>query len=469
MKFFRLDLLTLLISLFILNSCKRQDGIGLGINDQNEINGSLIVDTNIIINTVVDDTAATSSQTRTPLANFVDPVFGTTQSFVALGVNLPNGAAYSVPAGTLTIDSAVLVLRYADGFYGDSLASRYKVNVYQLQNKIESAKTYYTNNHWDRDLSNILLGSKTFTARTHDSITIARIRADSTDTVQRVAPQLRIPLSKAFIYNNLFNASGSILASPTLFQSTVKGLYLSLDRSQASDAGGVIQLDLNSSQIDIFYKVVTASTTTTTSVIDTASVTLPFFNRAAEVKHTYSTTIQAALNNTTTSQNTVYLQGLAGLRAKLSFPGLAKLVDSTVVLNRAEIVITPRAGSGVPYAPLPKLTMYQLDIAKQRALIQDANGSDPRSQTSLFGGRYDRTRKEYHFLVTAFVQDLIRKKTIDYGTYIAPVDTTLVNTTTGIDVAPTINTAARAVIVGSDKGTPGYSIRMNIIYTKIRK
>ncbi|MFC0516443.1 DUF4270 domain-containing protein [Mucilaginibacter angelicae] len=464
MKFFRLDLLTLLISLFILNSCKRQDGIGLGINDQNEINGSLIVDTNIVINTVAEDTAATSGQARTPLANFVDPVFGTTKSIVAIGVNLPNGAAYSVPAGTLTIDSAILVLKYADGFYGDSLASRYKLNVYQLQKKIES-KTYYSNNHWDADLS-ALLGSKTFTARTHDSITIDRIRADSTDTVQRVAPQLRVPLSKAFIYNNLFNASGTILASPSTFQSTVKGLYLSLERGQASDAGGIIQLDLNTSEIDVFYKVVTTASTNT---IDTASVILPFFNRAAEVTHTYSTTIQAALNNTTTSQNTVYLQGLAGLRAKLSFPGLEKLVDSTVVLNRAEIVITPRAGSGVPYAPLPKLTMYKLDIAKQRTLIQDANASDPRSQTSLFGGRYNRTTKEYHFLVTAFVQDLIRKKTIDYGTYIAPVDTTLVNTTTGIDVAPSTQTAARAVIVGSDKNTPGYSIRMNIIYTKIRK
>ncbi|XHR94704.1 hypothetical protein ACFJIV_31355 [Mucilaginibacter sp. UC70_90] len=81
-----------------MNSCKRQDGIGLGVNDQNEINGNLIVDTNIVINTVVDDTAATSAQTRTPLANFTDPVFGTTKSIVALGVNLPNGAAYTVPA-----------------------------------------------------------------------------------------------------------------------------------------------------------------------------------------------------------------------------------------------------------------------------------------------------------------------------------------------------------------------------------
>ncbi|AYL97722.1 DUF4270 family protein [Mucilaginibacter celer] len=465
MKFFRLDLLTLLISLFILNGCKRQDGIGLGVNDQNEISGNLIVDTNVIVNTVAEDTAATSGLSKTPLANFVDPVFGTTQSFVAIGVNLPNNAAYTVPAGTLSIDSAVLVLRYADGFYGDSLASRYKISAYQLQNKVES-KTYYSNNHWDPDLGQ-LLGTKNFTARTHDSITIARIRTDTVDTIQRVPPQLRVPISKAFIYNHLFNAPGNELSSVTAFQNSFKGVYLKLDRAQASDAGGVIQLNLTSSSIDIFYKVVNNSTT------DTASVSLPFFNRAAEVKHNYEgtpveTQLKASLTNPGVSQNTIYMQGLAGLRAKVSFPGLEKLADSAIVLNRAEIVITPKAGSGVPYAPLPKLTMYKLDLAKQRALIQDANGNDPRSQTSLFGGRYDRTKKEYHFLVTAYVQDLISKKTVDYGTFIAPVDTTLINTTTGIDVGPTVLTAARSVLVGSDKTSP-YSIRLNIIYTRIRK
>jgi hypothetical protein len=465
MKFFRLDLLTLLISLFIFNACKRQDGIGLGVNDQNEITGNLIVDSNVIVNTVAEDTAATSGLSKTPLANFVDPVFGTTESFVAIGVNLPNNAAYAVPAGTLSIDSAVLVLRYADGFYGDSLASRYKINVYQLQNKVES-KTYYSNSHWDKDLGQ-LLGSKTFTARTHDSITIARIRTDTVDTVQRVPPQLRVPFSKTFIYNHLFNAPGNELSSVAAFQNSVKGLHLSLDRAQSSDAGGVIQLNLSSSTIDVFYKVVNGTTT------DTASVSLPFFNRASEVKHTYPATITSALqaskDHPTTSQNTIYMQGLAGLKAKVSFPGLEKLADSAIVLNRAEIVITPKAGSGVPYAPLPKLTMYKYDIAGQRALIQDANSlGDPRAQLSLFGGNYNRTTKEYHFLVTAYVQDLILKKAIDYGTFIAPVDTTLLNTTTNIDVAPTVLTAARSVLVGSDKTSP-YSIRLNIIYTRVKK
>src|SRR4051812_16977426 len=102
MKFFRLDLLTLLISLFILNSCKRLDGIGLGVDESNQVNGSLIVDTNINIRTEVDSSLVTSGLTKTPLSNFVDPEFGTTTSDLALGLALPF-VPYTVPPGTITI------------------------------------------------------------------------------------------------------------------------------------------------------------------------------------------------------------------------------------------------------------------------------------------------------------------------------------------------------------------------------
>ena len=461
MKFLRLDLLTLLISLFIFNSCKRQDGIGLGIDSSNQVNGSLIVDSNVIVNTVVEDSVVTSALAKTPLGNFTDAEFGTTTSNLALALSLPNNAAYTVPAGTLTIDSAVLVLRYADGFYGDSVATRYVANVYQLQEKANN-QTYYNTKHWQANLGN-LLGTRTFTARTHDSVTITNIRAAAVDTVQKVGPQLRIPFSKKFIYDNLLNATGSQLGSTLLFQNAVKGLYVRLDKTQASNAGGILQLALDSSRIDVFYKAVNGAT------IDTATVTLPFSSHSAEITHTYTSTIQAALNNKTSSQNTFYLQGLAGLRAKVSFPDLSKFNPDSIVLNRAELVITPVPNSGIPYAPLPKLTMYQLDIAKQRTLIQDASSTDPRAQVGAFGGGYSKTQKEYHFIVTAYIQDLIRKKTIDYGTYVAPVDTTEVNSQTGsTNISPTAQIAARTVAVGSDKTSP-YKIKLNIIYTRVRK
>jgi hypothetical protein len=467
MKFFRLDLLTLLISLFIFNSCKRQEGIGLGVDTSAQVSGTLLVDTTVTINTVDEDTVTvvTSGLTKTPLGEFADPVFGTTKTNVALGMQLPT-APYTVPAGTLTIDSAVLVLGYADGFYGDSVVSKYKINVYQLQDKPVN-QTYYGTKRWANQ--GTVWATKTFTANTHDSLTIARIRQDTVDTVQRVAPQLRVPFSKQFIYKYLFNASGTSLASDAAFQDAVKGLYLTLERAQPSNAGGTLQLNLASasSHLDVFYK---AKKDTTT---DTASVSLTFPIHAAEIKRQYSDVVDKARKAAVTSQTTVYLQGLGTLRAKVGFPGLSKLIADSIVLNRAELVITPVQGSGIPYAPLPKLTMYQLDIAKQRILIQDASSSNPLYQAGIFGGFYTNTTKEpvkaYRFVITSYIQDLLRKKTTDYGTYIAPVDITEVNSTTGATgIAPSAQIAGRAILIGSDKNSP-YRIKLNIFYTKIPK
>ncbi len=59
MKFFRLDLLTLLISLFILNSCKNQDTVGVGVSSTVNVGGGLVDTSTVITNTVVEDSGVT--------------------------------------------------------------------------------------------------------------------------------------------------------------------------------------------------------------------------------------------------------------------------------------------------------------------------------------------------------------------------------------------------------------------------
>src|SRR5476651_1386017 len=108
MKFFKLDLLTLLISLFILNSCKNQDTIGLGVNASNQLTGSLIDTATIVVNTIPEDSVVlsntgTGSLTKSPMGLFRDPIFGTTESNLAMDLNLPSSTAYTIPAGTITI------------------------------------------------------------------------------------------------------------------------------------------------------------------------------------------------------------------------------------------------------------------------------------------------------------------------------------------------------------------------------
>src|SRR6202012_2860922 len=126
MKFSRIDLLTLLISLFILNSCKNQDSVGLGINSSTQIGSNFTDTSTIVINTDTIGPLATTGLNKNPVGYFVDPIFGTTVSSLATDLNLPGENAYNPPTGTIFIDSARLVLGYADGFYGDSVTSSYK-------------------------------------------------------------------------------------------------------------------------------------------------------------------------------------------------------------------------------------------------------------------------------------------------------------------------------------------------------
>ena len=479
MKFFRLDLLTLLISLFILNGCKNEGTVGLGINSSTQLTGSLIDTATVVVNTLADagfnpttgtptDSIVTSGLTKTPLGYFQDPVLGTTESNIAVALNLPGLSAYTLPTGTIVIDSAVLALKYADGFYGDSLTSKFKVNVYQLGTRVLN-KAYYNTTKWPYDNTN-LLGTRSFFAHTHDSIKIYNIITGAPDTLIRVAPQLRIPINKNFINQILFNASSEQLASNTVFLNNVKGLYLTIDKSGTQGAGGTFMFNLTDS-LNVYYRTINGTT------IDTASVSLPLStsNHAAQIKQTPSNAVLTELANTTNgARNIIYLQGLAGLKAKISFPYLKNIlatVGSRIVINRAELVVTPVPGSTIPFVAQPKLTLYQYDITHTPEELQDATGSDPRSGgISTFGGYYNQALRSYHFVITGYIQDLMDGKTVDYGTYLAPIDTT---NKSSVDINPTPQTAGRTIAIGTitDKTSPYYSsrIKLNIIYTKLNK
>lgn len=462
MKFYKLGLLTLLISLFILNSCKNQDGIGLGVDENSQLNGTIITDTSMVVTTVREDTVITSGQTRTPLSYFKDPILGITESNIAALLTLPNDAAYTLPTGTITVDSIRLVMPYAPaGFYGDSLASTYKVNVHQLNEKVLNTLNYYNNKVWDYKPE--VLGTKTFIARPHDSIRIFNILAGRSDTLRKVVPQIRIPIDPDFINTYVLQAPAIYRSSTLAFQNAVKGLFITLDKTGTTGVGGNLMFNMDSVKLNVYYKR-TSGTTVDTSVIPLKIVPAV---HAAQIKHTYSTQVQAALNGTATDGQ-VYLQPMAGLRAKVTFPNIKNTfaaLGTNVVINRAEIVVTANPNTIIPYAPLTRLTMYQFDLAKQRVRLQDASTSDPRGQNGLafFGGFY-QTNSEYHFLVTSYIQDLFRGKTVDYGTFIAPVDPTPLNT--GITITPTAQYAERTIFAG--KNAP-YRIKLNIIYTKINQ
>jgi len=479
MKFFRIDLLTLLISLFILNSCKNQDSIGLAAKSTDLLGGSLTDTATIFANTLVDDSVVTSGLTKSPLGYFVDPALGSSEADLAMDLNLPGSVAYTAPVGSVNIDSAVLILKYADGFYGDSLTSRYTANVYQLNERVFTNGTYYNTKVWNYN-SGTVVGTKTFLARPRDSLKITDIVSGGPDTLIKVAPQIRIPISAAFIQRVLFQAGTSQLSSNLIFKNNTKGLFVNIDKSRSTGVGGTLMIQSPAdSSLAIYIRASDGS------VIDTSVVYLDVSQHASQISHSYSTQVLSALarsaantaNHTHISDSLIYLQGLASLRSKISFPYIDSLFkvknvgNGTIIINRAELVLTALQavpGSDIPsyLVPQPKLTLYRYDIANQRALVEDASPSFPTYLgVGPFGGYYTSSTQTYHFLITTYLQDLLRHTTVDYGTYIAPVDTT---NTTSIDIAATPQTAGRVIAIGNNKNSP-YRMKLNVIYTKTAK
>jgi hypothetical protein len=480
MKFFRLDLLTLLISLFIFNSCKNQDTIGLKPSGSGALGGSLVDTATVFTNTALDDSVVTGSMTKVPVGLLNDPVFGQTESDLITDLNLPLEGAYTLPVGTITIDSAVLLLNYADGFYGDT-TSNYTINIYQLTQRQASAQAYYDNYKWGYNSGHLIGTNKQpFQPREKDSIKVTSIIPGAPDTAVKIAPQLRIPIDPNFINTNLFQASATTLASNLIFKNIVKGLFITMDKTKNTGVGGTIMFKAPAdSALAVYIRAKNGS------VIDTTVVYLDVTQHSTQISHTYSTKVQNALNltaqnainHTNISDSVLYLQGTAGLRGKISFPYLSSLFKSVgndnVIINRAELVVTPVTGSDIPsyLVPQPKLTLYRYDIAHTPIAIEDANSaSGAYFGVGEFGGYYlnatPHSPAAYHFLVTAYIQQLLANQTQDYGTYIAAVDTT---NTSSVDIAPTAQTAGRVLAGGNNKKQPSYGIKLNVIYTKVAK
>jgi hypothetical protein len=485
MKFFRIDLLTLLISLFILNSCKNQDTVGFTLGTKGSISGSVVDSATIFTKTTTDDSVVTSGIAKSPLGYINDPIFGSTQSDLITDLNLPGAAAYTLPAGTITIDSAVLILKYAQGFYGDSSvrnSSKYVLNVYQLAQRQATGGTYYSTTAWGHQ--GTIIGSTsmlnyTFAPRPNTKVIIDSAVSGKPDVPDTISPQIRIPMSKSFINTVLFNANAAQLNSNLIFLNNVKGLYITVDKTQSTGTGGTMMLQGDSLSVNVYIRAVSGT------VIDTTVVTLPITQYFSYIHSVRSPTFQTAITNkTTVTDNLVYLQGLAGSRVKVSFPYLDSLFSNrnvggvnNVIINRAELVVTMNPNSDIPkyLTPLPRLNLYELDIANQRVQLPDASGLSSQEAVDAFGGFFNNPAtlpaSSYHFLVTSYIQNRITNKLIDYGTYLAPGDA---SDSTVVDITPTVQVAARTVAGGGyvnalGNNNPAYSMRLNVIYTRIKK
>lgn len=480
MKYFKLDLLTLLISLFILSSCENPDSIGLEVDPDLQISGTLYEGATIIAKTVREDSVMTLDLPQQPVGFMQSPVFGTTEAILALGLSLPaDSSAVRFGTGT-SLDSAVLVLRYGDEFHGDSVSSTYTIDVHQLGETISSSVPYYNNKIWKSDQ---LLASKTVNRfGIRDTIRRTEIRKGKADTVVRDLPQFRIQLNKTSIDQEFFSDAGDDgLSSNAKFSAYFKGLKISFNKAQSSGAGGVVFINPDSSRLELYYKKVTGTTT------DTNVVRFPVSVSATNTTHDYSgTEVQKQLTQANSVFPQVYVQPMGGVRTKIEFPDLQQLKAlGNIAINKAELIVTvDQTVNNNPFAPAPRLMLYRTDIAGQRQEVPDndigqINGfGDQRSLHIFnFGGFYNTNNKNYVFNIASYIQDILsgKLKQGEFETFLAPIKNNLTRSGSQggspdprvADIFPSGTTAGASVLLNGT--SPGLEPRMKlkIIYSKL--
>lgn len=472
------DLLTLLISLFILGSCENPSGVGLDVSPGKEVVGQKTDTVTLHTVTFKDDSSRYTSMNRTlygaslsqsTFGYFDDPIIGKTIVNLALNMGRPT----TVPRirDDAQIDSVILVLPYGLDYFGDtSGTSSFTIQVRQLD-EIFVASTYSSKQWVSKPL---VVGSKTVNRFQYtDSINVVQHINDK-DSVVRVVPQLRIPLSADFFKSLLSESVDSALVSTaTGFRSHVKGLYLSIEEASQSGVGGIITfagID-NISGVELTFRQPNgldgddADIDTVRTFLATGSAGL-----ASSITREYTAEIKEQIDNPQGHFETVYLQAPAGLRARVTLPYIDQLKGRNIVVNKAELVIyaeTDQVGTFDHQAP--RLTLYREDIAGQRQPVPDGDTrvnsagqliGDSRSLFTNFGGAYNETQKRYVFYLTSFIQDIVQGKINNHELFLAPASIADMS----VPTLPAVNTGGRAVVGGGNN--PDYRMKLNIYYTE---
>lgn len=463
MKFTKQDLLTLLIGLFLFASCKDENTIGLNPDTDNTFSGALIDTATVTSQTLLDNVTSGVGLTRHPLGYLTDPVFGKSTASISMAVGIPS-AAFRFGTNPV-IDSAVLVLPYGTQFYGDTTTSVYTLQVKQLANDLSMEKSFQTNITFPT--AGTALGTFSGKIQPNTKFKISNIVAGGPDTLATVVPQIRIKLNNTFVQSTIINADTLKYENINSFFRYFKGLQVT---AAATNQGGIMFFNFTGSdaRIDIYYKKQNATTTT---AIDTVMTSFPISTAngpiTATIGHDYTgTVVKTQLDNPTVKYQVTYLQALAGLKNKISFPYLKSFVadlktkngaNAKILVNKAQLVVDLNDGTDVaPFNAAQRLSLYNFDIAGQRANLID----NPSGTSTTFGGYFDSVNKRYIFSVTDYIQSLINGST-DYGTFLAPSSLTEFNLT------PSVTSAARSVIKAYKAGASAGEkrLKLNIYYT----
>jgi hypothetical protein len=390
----------LFLSLLAFNSCKKADTIGLEVLPVDDrLQGEHTDTITVLAHIMLEDSLSTTGTTIHVLGSHNDPVFGFSKASIYTQLNL--SAANPDFGANAIVDSVVLSLAYA-GHYADimKLGGEQSFSVHRLLENLVDSPDYYS----DDSLNYLKFPLGTFTGLidTRDSVSINGVNQ---------APQMRIRLKDSFGTELLNSAS---LTSDESFQADFKGFYITPTQNLMTGAGSLLYINPGSAytKMTLYYHNDSASGLPFDFVMKTSTVR---FNQFA---HDYSDAfdITAQLADSSLGSQKLYLQSMAGLKAKITFPHLNKLLANgqQIAINKAELIF-----------PVADNTTERLSPPSRMALVKKgSDGKDKVLDDNIYesadfaGGYYNSSKDEFAFNIPRHIQGLLKDTTADKSIYL---------------------------------------------------
>ncbi|MEK6615166.1 MAG: DUF4270 domain-containing protein [Bacteroidota bacterium] len=428
-------------------SCKKKtpEDIGLLFLPDSDLLNAAFTDTvTLITHTVKDDSLKTYCPTcgipTLLLGTVNDPIFGITKSSIFTQFSIPSGKTNPSFGTNPVLDSAVLSLVYNSKQYGTLYPQKF--DVYEVSEMMSKDSTYYSNKLLQFTQQ---IGSATIIPATNPA-------TDSTIVGTAKYPShLRIKLTNVFFQNFLTNSAyTSAYNSNANFQTAFKGIYIVSSTIPPSGEGAILYMKITDaySRLTLYYQ---------NDIADSLSyyfgISKTDCARFSHFAHDYTSAMEITnqLNTATNiQQNKVFVQPMAGVRAKITMPSLTSMFNGQkVAINKAELILPVESSSlSSVFSAHSKLVVTIPDSVLGPLFIPDYFES-----STYFGGDYDSTNKVYKFNIARYVQQILNGTKTNKGLYIMATSARI--------------TANRVQLLGGDKALTN-RMRLKITYTPLK-
>ncbi|NBC06167.1 MAG: DUF4270 family protein [Bacteroidetes bacterium] len=469
----------LAVSALFYSSCTDPALVGADLLDEDIAEVGFTDTFPVITNTVVSDPILTFSPFRVDqldayfFGTMTDPVFGRSSSTInvqfypfALGspVNLTEFEDYTA------VDSVVLILPYATrGFYGDIVGQQLSMEVSPLDELLDVDEDFFSDRtvatkmdpltEYNFEVSLDTLSFKDYPTReASDSIVV--------DTSEVAFFHLRVPLPTSFGDSLLqaYTADSTLYENRLDFLSRFPGLQL----SPTTETEGILQFFLFtdtdvpglSAGIHVYYR----------DASNQVRRYLYNFNpdqntRLVNYEHEYTgTPASEYVDNASASDSLVFLQGMAGLKGRITLPDFSNLQN--VLINKAELefyVADLESGDTTFAIPEQLVLVSEEEDGEGEQLLIDVVAADRQQDVPFFFGGVpeeddDLGLTRYTLNISTYLQQVI-DGTASRDISLYPISNS------DISVKKRAETAERIVLYGSSH--PEYAPVLRLTFTRL--